>query len=644
MYFRVKKTPSGKVIQLLESYRDSEGHPKHRVVVSLGNATIPEGVRKEVAKGVEYYLHGQESLLEAGSPAAAEWIDSISKRIDRAGNWKPLRQYLQEKTSSEVIPEATDEEPGSIDGVILDKVSHTYGSSLGPELLGLSVWNTLKLPELLDRLGFNDAQKKAAAVSVINRLCAPCSEHALIPWLEVSSLVEILGEETILGGDDRYYRVSDKLYRNRKQIEAHLREKTALAFRLERTILLYDLTNTYFEGSCQENPKAKRGKSKHRRNDCPQVVLGMVFDEYGFSLAHRTFEGNKNDSKTLVDMVKSMQEITQEDESLLKAKPVVVVDAGIATQANLALLREDGFSYLVNDSRRKRSAHRDEFMKLDGFRKIEGRDKKPAVHVKLIRREIETASEDKSQEGDAVEEILVLCKSGARREKEYAIVSKCEEHYLDELEKLKSRIEKGNIKDNTKIERAIGRLGQKYSRAAIFYAVSYTPPEADSTCAGILAWLRDDEKHQQADDLFGCYVLRTDCPELDAEKIWTIYMTLTRAEDGFRALKSDLGLRPNFHRIEERVDAHIFITILAYQILSYIQYTLQQKGDHRSWPTLRRILSTHRYATINIPTIDGRLYRTRKPGTPDQSQALIYRSFSVDLKNLPKFTVALPAG
>ncbi len=155
-----------------------------------------------------------------------------------------------------------------------------------------------------------------------------------------------------------------------------------------------------------------------------------------------------------------------------------------------------------------------------------------------------------------------------------------------------------------------------------------------------LSFRRKDQACEKERELLGCYVLRTDQAALAGTDLWQLYMTLTRAEDGFKALKSDLGLRPNRHHIEPRVDAHVFISILAYHLLRFIEYTLERHGDNRCWQTIKRVLQTHTYATLTVPTKYGEIYRIRKAGIPEASHKQIYHLFHIDWKNLPvKITV-----
>ena len=254
-------------------------------------------------------------------------------------------------------------------------------------------------------------------------------------------------------------------------------------FGLRRGVILYDMTNTHFEGLCAGNPKARHGKNKQKRNDCRQMAVGMAFDERGLPLAHEVFEGNITESKTLALMLDRLL-LPQEG-----GKPVVILDAGFASAANLALLKERGLGYLVNITRGHRSRHAGEFA-AGGFEPVPGREPDQRVEVKTIN--------DPDNPGGH----LVLCRSAQRREKE-------------------------------------------------------------------LAMLRTDR-------------------DLEPAQIWSLYMTLLQAEEGFACLKGALGLRPNFHQTEHRVEAHIFISVLAYHLLCWVRERLRLSSDTRDWKTRRR--------------------------------------------------------
>ena len=423
--------------------------------------------------------------------------------------------------------------------------------------------------------------------------------------------------------------MSDQLLACQGALEKPLRQKPGALFNLDRTILVYDLTNSYFEGEARGNPKARRGKSKEKRNDGPQIVVGMIFDRYGFELAHRVFEGHQHDGKSLVAMVVELQAILGPDERPAgAAKPLIILDGGVATQQNLALLRQHGWGYLVNDSRRGRAVYREEFVREVGFAAIERRAGQSAVRVRLLADPESTATPPDQ---------LVLCRSEGRRDKEAAIRSQAERRFLAALEKLAKRVKSGRLIDAAKIQRIIGRVQTRHARVQRFYTVRLEPaPDL------AVKWSRVDEAYKTDDQLLGCYVLRTERQNLSAPEIWSLYMSLTKAEEGFRALKSTLGLRPNYHQREARVDAHVFITVLAYHLLRWILQTLEDARENRSWETLRTVLQTHCYTTILLPTRGGQTYRLRQAGQPEESHKQIYRALRIKWDRLPRSKVVVP--
>lgn len=640
MYFRIKKNKSGDVLQLIESYRNAEGNPRQRVVISLGTPRLSPEHYKAVARSVEKRLLGQleDPLLHQDSVEVASWVDRICKQLERDGRYSKRREdSTEEPQEAQTI----------INGVLLDKVTHSHSSSLGPELLALKAWDDLGLTDCLKGLNFNDKQIRSAKISIVNRLCSPVAEHALPEWLRTSAMADLLEEKDNDKDASRYYRISDKLLDNKEKIESHLRRSTAKACSLSRSVILYDLTNTHFEGLGEQNPKAKHGCNKQKRHDCVQVVVAMLYDEYGFQLGHEVFAGNMSDSASLLLILEKFETArreTQQDFPLIN-ECMVIVDAGIASEENLHTLRQAGYNYLVNDKRIRREDYAEKFADDEGFSEITDRSTNSALQVKKFDTEriYEFENELGETQQEKYSESIVLCRSGGRLEKESAILSKAEERFLERIKALAKRLESGKLKDPQKIQQQIGRIKQKYSKAARFYDIDVSEDspksEADKVNGSYqpsqLVYTRRQDKYEEARELLGCYALRTQKSDLSAEELWRLYITLTVAEDGFRLLKSDLGLRPNHHQVEHRVDGHILITCISYQLLRYILHKMSQSGDVRSWPTLRRILSTHSYSTMNIPTADGKIYKQRKAGSAEQAQRQIYEIFDINLSELP---------
>ena len=587
MFFRTKHIKGSSLLQLVESYRNTEGQPRQRVVASLGNDTLPAGNPRHLAKAVEEQINGQNDLLaRALTEEAAAWVVHVASLAKRSKG-------------------ATQSVGGTvIDGVLLDEIQTEQIVELGPQLVAMKAWDALGFTPMLHDLGMNPTAIATAQVMVANRLIEPLSEWALIDWAQRTALPELLDVRLSKTTKDRLYRVSDELLKHRKPIETILRDKTRDLFSLNRSVILYDVTNTHFEGVCAQNPKAKHGKNKQKRNDCRQVAVGMAFDENGFPLAHEVFEGNISDTKTLRLI---LARLALPGSGL---KPVVILDAGFASKANLALLRELGYSYLINITRGSRQKHAAEFA-ADGFEPLPGRADNQQVEVRKI------------IDPEDAESTLVLCRSAQRRLKEVAMISSAEQRFLKDAERLQTRIATGKLKREPLIERAIGKLLKTHPKVTRFYQLTHGQ--------GALRVERDDGRFEAAVALCGDYVLKTD-HSLKGPELWKLYMTLLRAEEGFCALKGALGLRPNFHQLEDRVEGHIFISVLAYHLLCWVGHRLAQSGDVRDWQTVRRLLRTHSVVTTRLPLEDGRVIEVRKPSRPDAEQALVYQHLGIDWK------------
>ncbi len=586
MYFRTKTIKGSRLLQLVESYRNDEGQPRQRIVVSLGDAKLPEAEMPSIARAVENHLGGHAELLPAdlGEEAAA-WVRRILQLAGRSKSARPVCSEL-------------------VDGVVVDRVQSENVVQFGPQLVALEAWESLGLTRMLEEAGLNTSQIATSQLLTANRLIEPSSEWALIDWAERTALPELLGLRVTKSTKDRLYHAGDALFAHRKVIEAGLRQRESDLFDSPGSIVLYDMTNTHFEGICEKNPKARHGKNKQNRNDCRQVAIGMAFDARGLALAHDVFEGNIAETKTLAHMLDRLALPGGE------GAPVVILDAGFASKENIALLKERGLGYVINITRGSRARYAEAFAE-GGFETVPGRDRKSPVEVKTL------------ADPDDPEGSLVLCRSALRREKESAMLSRAESRFLADVAALRQRIEGGRLKSSPKIERAIGRLEKKHARAARFYTLSHLRSSLEAT--------RDQERHDNASELLGDYVLKTE-RTLSAAQTWSLYMILLQAEEGFSCLKGALGLRPNFHQLPHRVEAHVFISVLAYHLLTWIRETLSPAGESRDWKTLRRLLSTHSLVTTALPLHDGRVLRIRKPSQPDPEQALLYQKLGIDWK------------
>jgi transposase len=444
----------------------------------------------------------------------------------------------------------------------------------------------------------------------LNRLIHPAAEYAMPDWIRSTALADILGVDFARLPEDPLYRNLDRLHPHRAAIESALAEREQSLFNLGNTVLLYDLTSTYFEGKAALIPKAKRGYSRDHRPDCKQLVVGLVIGREGFPRAHEIFEGNTQDRKTLATMLDLLEQRVGLEEG-----STIVVDRGMAFAENIAELRRRKLHYVVAAAQKERDRLLAEFETGDGFEEVIRQpsprnpgQKKSSVRVKAHPSE---------------NELLILCISQERVEKDRAIRAKQEGRFLKDLARLQARIQSGRLKKEIKIGEAIGRLKERYPRVARYHSLTFDAKTRQLTSAP------DEEKREVAASLDGSYLLRTDRQDLSAEEGWRIYAALTRAENAFRCMKSPLCERPIFHHLEHRVESHIFLCVLAYHLLVAIETTLIRQEIHTSWATVRDLLATHEIATIVLPTDQNGVLRIRRSATPEPDHRVLYEALGV---------------
>ena len=485
--------------------------------------------------------------------------------------------------------------------VDVDSLQVLRPRSVGVEHAGLSVMREIGFIEHLQALGFNRAQCAAAIGNVIGRMAAPGSELATWGWLKnESALGEILDFDFEGMSLMRLYRASDLLLRHQAAIEAFVFERVRSLFALESTVTLYDLTNTYFEGAQKGNPKAARGHSKEQRTDCPLLTLGLVLDASGFVKRSQVFAGNAVEARTLDAMLKGLQ---------APAGALVVMDRGIATEQNLAWLKAQGYRYLVVSRERTR-----QFDPLQAIEISAAGGQRIRLHKVL--------------NADA-QEVRLYCHSPGREQKEVAILARLTQRFEQGIAKLCEGLAKPRgEKRLVKITERIGRLKQRCRGIGQHYRIEYQTETSGKKLTALI-WSKQPVPSTQMSDP-GVYCLRSNETSWTPEKLWRTYVTLTDLEAVFRSLKSELGLRPIFHRKEARSDAHLFISVLAYQFVQIMRKRLAERGIHDSWASLRKILQLQRRVTSSFKTRGGRTLNVRKASLPESDLAPLYAALALD--------------
>ena len=490
--------------------------------------------------------------------------------------------------------------PPDFQEVDVDSLQQTQPRSVGVEHVALHALGQLGLVDKLAELGVNGVMRAAILGNVIGRMAVPGSELATWDWLQThSALGELLEVDFNAMSHMSLYRASDLLMRHRSAIEDHVFGAVQTLFGLEQTVTLFDLTNTYFEGEEAGNAKAKRGRSKEKRSDCPLVTLGLVLDGSGFVRRSKTFAGNVTEATTLQGMLEGLQ---------AGVGAMVIMDAGIATQANLDWLTAHGLRYLV--------------VRRGGQRQFEAEQ---AVTIETAGGQTLRLQKQLSADG---REVLLNCHSELRQAKETAIINRFSQGFEAGLNKLAQGLgQPRGLKLHDKLVERIGKLKAKSRGTSQHYEVTLATNEDGKTVSAI-TWLKLPVAGTMTTHP-GVYCLRSNELTWDEEQLWRTYTLLTDLESVFRSLKSELGLRPVFHSKEDRCDGHLFITVLAYQCVQVLRLQLNKAGIHQSWSGLRSTLSIQRRVTASMRRKDGRTVHVRKSTVAEPALASIYKALGI---------------
>jgi transposase len=544
---------------------------------------------------IEQLLQPQDSLLVSGCPAP------IEQAAQRYAGQLIARAPQPEQTADPCAPAVAAQSPSDYQDVDINSLQLTQPRSVGVEHVGLHALTQLGLVEKLTELGINGVMRATILGNLIGRMAKPASELSTWHWLQTqSALGELLDVDYEGMSHMSLYRASDTLMCHRSAIEEHLFGTLQALFGLEETVTLYDLTNTYFEGAADANPKAAHGRSKEKRTDCPLVTLGLVLDGSGFVRRSKTFAGNVSEGSTLEVMLTGLN---------APAGAMVIMDAGIATEANLAWLVEHGYRYLV--------------VRRGGARQF---DETRSVTIETAGGDPIQLQKEISEDG---KEVRLYCHSAGREAKETAMVARFAQGFEAGLQKIADGLLKPRAeKRYDKLLERIGRLKEKSRGASQHYTVSLATDDSGKTVTA-LAWVKTEVVGTMATHP-GVYCLRSNELTWDEEKLWRTYTMLTDLESVFRSLKSELGLRPVFHSKENRSDGHLFITVLAYQCVQAIRLNLKKAGINDSWTQLRETLAVQCRVTTSLRRKDGRTIHVRKSTLAEPRLMAIYQAMAIN--------------
>ena len=574
--------------------------------------------RKKNGKGHVYWALVESIRTARGSrQKVVAYLGDVKKR-EQTG-WDALGRRLDKKERPQPSlfdPPSYPEPADDLALVRIKGVSLQRQRDFGEVWLALGLWRLLKLDELLaTRMPAGDEHVPwpvVAAILTLARFCEPASElHIADTWFRRTALEDLLGVTVEQVHHRRLYEGLDVLLPHKEAIEQHLKQRLGDLFDLQYDLLLYDVTSTYFEGACLGNPLAQRGYSRDSRPDCPQVCIGLVVTTDGIPLGYEVFSGNTHDSKTVETMVQALEA------KYGRANRVWVMDRGMVSEQNLQFLRERQGFYIVGTPKG---------MLRQFERHLTNQDwhaVQPGVEVKLVA----------GPDGD---ETFILARSADRREKEQAMHQRFLQRMETQLGKLQAAAECGRLREAAVAHERLGRLKERYWRAAGAFDVQIAPLPARTGARLSVTWTRNERWQEWSALAEGCYLLRTNLTETDPGVLWKRYIQLTEAEWAFRISKDELEIRPIWHHKEPRVKAHILVCFLAYALWKALAQWMRAAGLGDAPRTLLRELSKIKSGDVVLPTATrdgqpGKTVRVRCVTTPDKAQQVLLNRLGLRL-------------
>ena len=593
LYFKstIRKHPdTGRLsgyYRLVESYRNGDNRICHRTIVNVGfmEDATPEQLNKIQKRLTEKYEHKQSLFeQEEQDPIVKKYVNDLWQRIIAS---KKLDIHSVEKLSRMVNA---------------DTLQHSNVREIGAENICHATWNKLELTELLLAIGFTEDEARLAATQVIARATYPASELKTTSWIKENSAVcELTGYDTEKLTKDKLYESALHLYEVKDKLEKHLSNRTNELFDLEDTIILYDLTNTYFEGEKRNSKLARFGRSKEKRSDAKLVVLALVVNTEGFIKYSSVLEGNIADCQTLSAMIEKLTAHT------CGHKAVVVLDAGIATDENLKLITKKGYKYLCVS----RTKLKDYKLIPDRLTVLMDTRSKQTIRLKSV---TTTKSTD----------YYLEVKSQTKALKETGMKHQFEQRFEEQLQKIHTAIHrKGGVKKPDKVHQRIGRAKEKYPSVQQYYNIAVNEDEATRLATNI-SWQKDETKHQDKTNNLGIYFLRTNLNVQDEVIVWNIYNTIREIENTFRTLKTDLDLRPIYHKNDKATMAHLHLGLLAYWLVNTVRYQLKNQGINSVWSEIVRIGNTQKVVTTEGTNTYNKTITTRRCSRPNEKLTNIY--------------------
>jgi hypothetical protein len=581
----------------LRSHRRIKDGKEHRYFSIEESRRLQSG--RVAQRGVLY-------LGEINDSQQAAWRKTLEVFDEQRQDYTTLSLFPEDR----LIPaEAVDSVQVKLSEMKLRR-ARPYGNCW----LGCELWRQLELDRFweqkLERGRKQVSWAQVLELLVVNRLIDPGSEFRLHrQWFDQSAMDVLLGVDFAVAEKDRLYRCLDRILPHKADLFVHLQQRWKSLFDVSFDVLLYDLTSTYVEGEAEQNPKAKRGYSRDGRPDCKQVIVALVITPEGFPLAYEVMDGNTSDKTTLRGFLSKIEGLYG------KARRIWLMDRGIPTEAVLQEMRgaEGEMFYLVGTPKARVTKYEKQWLDLP-WQKM-----RDSVEVKLF-----------SQDG----EMYVLAKSEGRQQKEIAIRRKKLARLLRKLRRMRKSLPK---RDQLLLR--IGAAKTEAGRAFGFVKIR-VPGKDQEVTRETFTFQTDKAKLKEAQRRDGHYLLRTNMVAEDPAVLWDRYMQLTQIEAAFKCLKSELGIRPIYHQLEHRVEAHILVAFLAYCLSVTLKHRLQAHAPGLTPRAVLEKLAAIQMLEVSFPTTDGRCLTMPRYTEPEPDVALLLHQLKLALPKQPPPRIA----
>ncbi len=588
--------------RLTKKYRDCKGIPRSRSVLCLGTLDgFTKAERNELADMLTVMIEEGQSVM-CFNPALYEKAMELYVKY-RGSKWA-------QENDPVLIKEAARKERERLRDCVtirLDSLTQQQARTIGPEAICRSTACMLKIREFLNSRRWSREEVDLALMQIIARAIYPFSELKTVRYLrENSALLEMFKMDKAKVTKDVLYNSARRLWDVHKDMEDFLHDRVRSMFNLEEKILLMDITNAYMEGRMEDSSLCFHGRSKEKRNDCKVVVLAAVVNTDGLLVRTMIYEGNRQDVTTVKEVVGSLAAETSPE-----ARKIVVMDAGFYSAANVNWLVENHFDYIT--------------VLPSGYVKFIPDSDKVFRHQDCRHQEIRLQMGKVEIGGESRKALLV--DSDAKAAKERSMHDLAAKRYEEGLEAIKAGIEKkGGTKNRDAVNARLGRLYKQYGAIRKEYDVTFTyEGKGKSEKAVSMKWKRKEECVAARSEINGRYVLITSLDENDELNVWKFYNVIRTVEETFHILKTDLDIRPVYHKTDEGIKAHLNLAVLAYWIVSVTKYRLKLKEyPNVRWDEIMRISQTQVVVTAEMETAEGDKIRVRQSTEAEEKLAVIY--------------------